>query len=41
MRIFVAALIALSVFYFWDTHYNSGHVTDGALSMGRQIFHSF
>ena len=39
MRIFVAAL-ALSVFYFWDTNYNNGNVTDGAPKVGRQIAHS-
>ena len=28
MRIFVALLTALSIFYFWDVEYNNGRLSD-------------
>ena len=40
MRAFVAALIVLSVLYYWDANYNNGKLLDGLQSMGRQIYHS-
>jgi len=36
----VAALIAVSVLYFWDANYNNGRFLDGLRSMGRSISHS-
>jgi hypothetical protein len=40
MRIFVAALIVLSVLYFWDRDYNSGKFLNGLDGMRRDISHS-
>jgi hypothetical protein len=40
MRIFVAALIVLSVLYFWDRDYNNGKFLDGLDDMRRAISHS-
>ena len=40
MRVFVAALIVLSVLYYWDAEYNNGTLVDGLRSMGRSISHS-
>ena len=40
MRIFVPALIVLTVLYFWDAEYNNGRFLDGLQSMGRLISHS-
>jgi hypothetical protein len=33
MRLLVAAAIAASVFYFWDTKYNDAKLADGAKKM--------
>jgi hypothetical protein len=40
MRAFVAALIVLTVLYFWDKNYNNGKLLDGLDSMRRSIAHS-
>jgi hypothetical protein len=40
MRIFVALLTALCIFYFWDVEYNNGRLSDGVRSMGRSMSHS-
>jgi hypothetical protein len=40
MRILMAALVALSVLYFWDKHYNNGQLSVGLESLGRAISHS-
>jgi hypothetical protein len=40
MRIFVALLTALAIFYFWDVEYNNGVLSDGLRSMGRSISHN-
>lgn len=40
MRLLVAALIVLSVLYYWDTEYNNGILVDGLASMGRSISHN-
>ena len=40
MRIFVAALIVLSVLYFWDRDYNDGKLLNGLDGMRQAISHS-
>jgi len=40
MRFFVAALIVLSVLYFWDRDYNNGKLLDGLDGMRQAISHS-
>jgi len=37
MRTFVAALIVLSVLYFWDKDYNNGKMLVGVNNMWREI----
>jgi hypothetical protein len=39
MRGFVAALVALSVVYFWDKEYNNGQLFVGLESFWRSISH--
>jgi hypothetical protein len=39
MRLFVAFLIALAAFYFWDVNYNHGTLSDGVIRMERSMFH--
>jgi hypothetical protein len=41
MRIFVPAIIVLAVLYFWDVEYNHGTLSDGLISLGRSLIHSF
>jgi hypothetical protein len=40
MRLIVAALIVLSVLYYWDAEYNNGVLMDGLRSMGNSILHN-
>jgi hypothetical protein len=40
MRMFLAALVALSVLYFWDRDYNNGQLLAGLESLWRAISHS-
>ena len=40
MRMFMAALVALSVLYFWDRDYNNGQLLAGLESLWRAISHS-
>jgi hypothetical protein len=40
MRMFAASLVVLAVLYFWDQENNSGKLTDGLESMGRNIAHN-
>jgi hypothetical protein len=40
MRVFMAALVAISVFYFWDKDYNNGQLVVGLESMLRDISRS-
>jgi hypothetical protein len=37
MRMLVPFLIALGAIYLWDVNYNHGMLTDGAISMLRDI----
>ncbi len=40
MRVFMTALVALSVLYFWDKEYNNGQLLVGLESLWRAISHS-
>ena len=40
MQIFVPALVAVAVLYFWDKESNNGRFLDGLHSMWRAISHS-
>jgi len=40
LRVFIAALVALSVLYFWDKEYNNGLLFVGLESMWRSIARS-
>jgi hypothetical protein len=37
MRILIASLVVLAVFYFWDKDYNNGRLLDGLESMRQSI----
>ena len=40
MRVFVPAVVAVALLYFWDEQFYNGKFLDGLHSMGRAIFHS-